>query len=126
MIFISFDYGRKKVGVALSLGSLAEPLKVLKGENYAALLKQALTVIDNERPDELVVGLSENEIASEAKRFGEELSLVTRIPVVFVDETLSTHDAQEMAIHSNMKRKKRKEMEDAFAAAVILQKYLDK
>ena len=45
--------------------------------------------------------------------------------VVFSDETLSSHDAIEMSVASGMGRKKRKEMEDAFAASIMLQNYID-
>jgi putative transcription antitermination factor YqgF len=125
MKFLSFDYGRKKLGVAYSQGSLADPLVVLRGETRQELLKKALDVISVEKPDRLIVGLSERDIAVEAEEFGRELELVSHVKVSFVDETLSTFDASQLAIASGMRRKKRHDMEDAFSAAVILQRYLD-
>lgn len=125
MTILSFDYGRKKVGVAFSQGSLADPLVVLRGETRDELFKKALDVIAVEKPERIVVGLSEHDIAIEAEEFGRELELVSHVKVSFVDETLSTFDANQLAIASGMRRKKRKDMEDAFSAAVILQRYLD-
>lgn len=125
MTILAFDYGRKKIGVAVSTGSLADPLVVLRADSPEALQKKALDVIRVERPARIIVGLSEHEIAAEAEAFGKEIELLTKIKVTFVDETLSTYDAQQMAIAGGMSRKKRKEMEDAFSAAVILQRYLD-
>ena len=46
-------------------------------------------------------------------------------PVETFDETLSTHDARRVSIEEGMKRKKRKGMEDAYAATIMLQGYLD-
>jgi len=46
-------------------------------------------------------------------------------PVETFDETLSTYNAQRASIEAGMKRKKRKDMEDAYAATLILQGYLD-
>lgn len=125
MIILAFDYGRKKIGVALSHGPLADPLVVLHGETLSDLQKKALEVIRVEKPDLIIVGLSERDIAHEAETFGKDLELLSNVKVTFVDETLSTYDAQQMAIAGGMSRKKRKTLEDAFSAAVILQRYLD-
>jgi putative holliday junction resolvase len=125
MTILAFDYGRKKIGVAVSSGSLADPLTVLRGDTPEILKNKALDIIRVEKPERIIVGLSERDIATEAESFGRELELLSRVKVSFVDETLSTYDAQQMAIAGGMSRKKRKEMEDAFSAAVILQRYLD-
>ena len=125
MIILAFDYGRKKIGVALSQGPLADPLVVLHGETLADLQKKALEIIRVEKPDLIIVGLSERYIAKEAETFGKDIELLSSVKVTFVDETLSTYDAQQMAIAGGMSRKKRKTLEDAFSAAVILQRYLD-
>ena len=125
MKIISFDYGLKKIGVAVSMGSLAEPLVVIRGENEKQMLEKALDIVESERPDKIIVGLPEGSVAHFAKTFGDELSLVSKIPVEFVDETLSTFDAKQLSIAAGMRRKKRHDLEDAFSAAVILQRYLD-
>jgi putative Holliday junction resolvase len=122
---LAFDYGRKKVGVAVSHGPLAEPLVVLRGEGYKDLLSKASAVVATERPERILVGISENEIAAEAETFGRELEIITKVKISFVDETLSTFDAQQLAIAAGMRRKKRHDLEDAFSAAVILQRFLD-
>ena len=69
--------------------------------------------------EKVVVGISEGEMAVESKKFSNIFKADT------FDETLSSHDAQQMSIQGGMGRKKRKEMEDAFAASIMLQNYLD-
>ncbi|MEK7113145.1 MAG: RuvX/YqgF family protein, partial [Patescibacteria group bacterium] len=76
--------------------------------------------------EKIVVGISEGEMGRESKAFGEELSRKVGIEVEFEDETLSTQDSQALSILAGAGRKKRKEMEDAFAAALMLQSYLEK
>lgn len=125
MTILSFDYGRKKIGVAYSNGSLADPLVVIRADTRDELVKKCLDVIAVEKPERLVVGLSEHDIAIEAEEFGRELEMISKVKVSFIDETLSTFDANQLAIASGMRRKKRKDMEDAFSAAVILQRYID-
>ena len=72
-----------------------------------------------------MVGVSEGASGIAATNFANVLKNQFEIPVETYDETLSSQDARALAIDSGIKRKKRKEMEDAFAAAVMLQSYLD-
>jgi putative Holliday junction resolvase len=64
-------------------------------------------------------------MAQESEEFGKRLESEIKIPIVFQDETLSTKTAQELSINANIKKGKRKAMEDAFSAAVILQEYIE-
>jgi len=48
-----------------------------------------------------------------------------KIPIVFQDETLTTRRSQELSIEAGIKRKKRKALEDAYSATLILQSFLD-
>jgi len=69
--------------------------------------------------------MSEGEMGKESKRFGEKLKIEFKLPLHYQDETLTTRKAQELSFEAGIKRKKRKEMEDAYSAALILQEYLD-
>ena len=61
-----------------------------------------------------------------AKTFGDELSKLVNVPIVYQDERLSTVEAQRILIESGMRREKRKDKIDSIAATIILQTYLDK
>ena len=89
------------------------------------LVNNVAGIIEKLKIEEMVVGVADGEIAREARIFGKKLELVTNVPATFTDETLTTKDAQRLAIESGMKRKKRKHLEDAYAATLILQNYLD-
>lgn len=125
MNILGIDYGRKKVGLAISNGSLAEPLRVIKYSDLNNLKENLKIIISEEKIEKIIVGISEGEMAKESKLFSLNLSKTLDIPVETYDETLSTHDAQKLSIQSGMSRKKRHEMEDAFAATVVLQSYID-
>lgn len=116
---LGIDYGRSKVGLAISDGKIAEPMKVVKYNDINQLVQKLKTEIEQNKIEKVVVGVSEGEIAKESKKLAKMLNAET------FDETLSTHDAQELSIQAGMKRKRRREMEDAFAATVMLQSYLD-
>lgn len=126
MKILGIDYGRKKIGVAVSEGMVAEPLVVIRFNNEEEGLEKVAKVVKVEQIERVVVGISEGKMAEESKKFSLSLKELVKIPVEIFDETLSTQRAQELSIEAGIKRKKRKEMEDSYAAAVMLQGYLEK
>ncbi len=122
---LGIDYGRAKVGLAIGVGSLSEPLKVIRVNSFEDAVEKVIQVIKVEQVEQVVVGVSEGEMGKESKEFSLSLSKTLKIPIETFDETLSTQDAQTLSQQSGMSRKKRHEMEDAFAASVMLQSYLD-
>lgn len=119
MNYLGVDYGRKKIGLALGNDVLAEPYKVIKVDSFEDAVKKVLQVIQVLQVQQVVVGIAENEIAGEQIKFAKAVNAKT------FDETLSTYDAQKLSIESGISRKKRKLNEDAFAATIMLQSYLD-
>lgn len=119
MFILGVDYGRKKIGLAIAEASLAEPLGVVNS------LAEVKKIIQTKNIEKVVVGVSEGRSAKEAKEFGRKLQQESGLKIVFQDETLSTHEAQTFSQAAGMKRKKRRQLEDAFAATLILQSYLD-
>lgn len=126
MKILGIDYGRSKVGLALADGPLAEPLKVIRYKDIDDLVKRIEIEIEKERVEKIVVGISEGEMGEESKSFALAIShLPLAISVETYDETLTSKDAQTLSIQAGIGRKKRREMEDAYAAAIMLQNYLD-
>lgn len=125
MKILGIDYGRRKLGLAMSEGYLSEPWKVLRVEHLDEALKKITQIIKEEKIEKVVIGVSEGAMGRESKDFGMNLQQELEIQVDTHDETLSTQDATRLAIEAGMGRKKRNEMEDAFAASIILQDYLD-
>ena len=128
MRVLGVDYGKAKIG--LSIGDtrtkLAEPLSVVKGKNPEEFAVKIERIVGDERVEKIVVGVSDGVLGKESERFGEMLSEQVRIPVEFQDETLSSKDAQRMSIEAGIQRKKRQRMEDAYAASLVLQSWMDK
>ena len=119
MNFLGIDYGKKKIGLATSEGKLAEPMKVIRYKDIKLLVQQIKQIIQKENIEIIVVGISEGEMAEESKKFAKEIGAE-----VF-DETLTSQDAISLSIQAGTGRKKRKKMEDAYAATIMLQNYLD-
>ena len=79
----------------------------------------------------MVVGLPYNmdgsigETGDRAIAFSQELGRELNLPVELWDERLTTSEAHDMMISMNVKGKKRRQVVDKIAAALILQGYLD-
>ncbi len=121
MRILAIDYGKRKIGLALATNSIAEPYKVIRYESEEEVLEKIEKIVKAEKVEQIVIGISEGKMAEEARSFGKKLNS----SVVFQDETLTTQQAQELSIKAGIKRKKRKSLEDAYSAALILQAYLD-
>jgi putative Holliday junction resolvase len=128
MRYLGLDYGLKKIGLATSEGQIASPLKVLDISSLADAVNKILHVIKQQQIDRVVVGVPESGIAKSAvKKFITKLKADLKenpVSVIEADETLSTSSAKDLMIDLGMGEKARQK-EDAYAAVIILQNFLD-
>lgn len=118
---LAIDYGTVRVGTAISMHTLADPLEILPND---ATIFEGLRKICNEHGvEQIVVGLSENDMAQQTKKFVEELKKHIRLPISFTDETLSSYSVHHKL--ATAKKSKRSGDIDHYAAAEFLQNWLD-
>ena len=116
---LAFDFGEKRIGVAVgnTITKTAEALKIIQEKNQDEKFKAIEALIQEWQPQLLVVGLpthpdgAEHEMTLKAKRFGNQLHGRFQKEVVWVDERYTSVSVQ----NGN----------DALAAQLILQQYLD-
>lgn len=122
---LALDYGLKKIGVAIgnTLTRRARPLEVLRPVTREQRFAALASLLEQWRPDRVVVGLplaldgGEQYASTRCRRFANQLRGRFGLLVELVDERGSSLEAQELlGTH---------EADDAVAAAVILQRYLD-
>lgn len=126
MKYLGIDYGSKKVGFASSddEGRMAYPLMI--APNDTALLKDTLELIRAMKITDVVIGESvdgkgkPNPIAKEARAFGAKIESTVDIRVLFEKEWYSTVEAR-----TQPGKEGSHEVDDQ-AAAIVLQRYLDK
>lgn len=124
MRLLGIDYGKKRVGIALSddKGMMAFPKAVLPNDNF--LIRDIKELIDGHGVETVVIGESkdfkmvDNPIMSQIKMFKDELARATGVAVVYEPELLTSHQAA----HFQGKT----DMIDASAASIILQSYIDR
>jgi len=130
---LGVDYGRKRVGIAVSdpTNLIARGLTVL--ENGKTLIPRICEIISKEGARRVVVGLpltlrgEKGEMAMEVERFIERLGAASGVPVVAFDERHSSTSALTSMIEMGVPMKKRRVRGavDRVASALILQSYLD-
>lgn len=124
MIILGIDVGQAKTGVARAEGLFAAPLTVIHEKDVGRLVRKIEELVTRENAEKVVVGIPEGEIVTLANEVGDKLADFG-VDVEFHDETLTTQDAQKLAIKARIPQQKRRELEDAFSATVMLQSYLD-
>ncbi len=121
--FLGLDFGLERVGVAISYGSLAEPLLILP--NNDRLLAKIKQLSLDHNIDSIVIGRSENVMAKKTETFAKQLAQVIDLPLVFEDETLSSKEVERRLRETRLGKKQHRGPIDHFAAALILQRHLD-
>lgn len=125
---MAIDYGDRRIGVAVSeSGVLASPHSVVSNDgDVVAKLAALASELD---ADTIVVGLPRRQFKDPKQQvfrdFAERLRQKTCKEVVLWDEELTTADAAERLRASGRKRREAQRTIDMYAAAVILQSYLD-
>ncbi len=123
--FLGFDFGLKKIGVAIgnSLTKSARPLCILKPATKQARFEQIALLLDEWQPDCVIVGLpltldgEEQPASLQSRRFANQLNGRFAVKVEMVDERGSSLEAQGYLGNNND--------DDAVAASIILQRFLD-
>ena len=123
MRYLGIDYGLKRIGLAISEGELATPWKVLEINGLADALQKIESLVRSEKIDKAVIGMPEGRFGKAVKRFVDGFKK-TGIEIETSDETLSTKNATRLMIEMGLPQKKRQTNDD-YSAAAILQEYLD-
>ncbi len=129
---LAVDLGSKRIGIAVSSGSIATPYEVLARSGDRTVDHRRIAEHVAELEAELVVvGLplsmdgSLGPAATRALEEADELAAALPVPVETWDERLSTVSAERSLIDQQLDAKARRRVVDKVAAAVILQSWLD-
>ena len=139
MRVLGIDYGRRRIGLALSdvTGLLARPWKtVARAGNIEQVARALAAEVEALRAESdglaaVVLGWpkrldgSAHELSRAVESLADYLRRQIDMPVVLQDERLSSREAESVLAAREPDWRKRKPLLDAMAAAVILQDYLD-
>lgn len=126
MRHMGIDYGRRRIGIAISdpSGIIAFPEKVVVNRGISRVTVEFKRIIEEKEIGIIVVGLpvgldgKETDQTKEVREFADNLKKEITLPIEFENEMLTTHMVEKAGIT--------REHTDEAVAALILQSYLDK
>ena len=127
------DYGDVRIGIAFSdlLQTIASPYDTYTRKGLAEDLKYFKELATKQEVELVVIGLPFNMDGSSGERievtksFGTLLEKELNMPVKYVDERLSSVEAEDILAQAKVPAIKRKGLIDKIAAGIILQSYLN-
>lgn len=130
---MAFDFGERRIGVATGSTNIriAHPLEMIDAEANDARFARIGELLSEWQPVLLVVGLpthldgSEHELTRLARKFAQRLYGRFGLPVVLVDERLTSAEAESRLNEIGIRGRGQKAHLDAVAAQAILQSWFD-
>lgn len=136
MRILGFDLGTRTLGISISdtTETIATVYTTLRFEenNYDSIIPEIKNIVLKENIKQIVLGLPKNMNNSLGDRalttleFKNKLEENMDVEVIMQDERLTTVEATNYMLKTDISRKKRKKKIDSLAANIILQTYLDK
>jgi len=130
---MAFDFGEKRIGIATgeTILKTAHALTTIESESNDTRFAEIGKLIQEWKPSLLLVGLpthldgAEHQLTHLSKKFAQRLEGRFNLPLIMMDERLSSAEAAQQLGHAGVSAKLQKNMIDAVAAQVILQSYFD-
>ena len=127
------DYGDARIGIAFSdfLQITSNPYETYHTVCEEKDLEYLSNLAHNNNVNTIVIGMpysldgQENDRTQITRSFGKKLEDYSKIKVVYEDERLTSHEADEILKRSKVAPKDRKNILDMLSAAIILESYLN-
>lgn len=133
-ILLGFDFGMKHIGVAIgqTITQTASPLTTLAAVDGVPNFEEIQKLLTSWKPDIIVVGIPLNmdgtvqPITFCARGFVRRLAAQTQLPIVEVDERLSTFEARQRIKENKESGTKHKSVDiNALSAAILIEQWMN-
>ena len=134
---LGFDYGGKRIGVAVGqeLTATTQSVATVAVINNKPDWPHITRLLDEWKPDLVIVGLpmnmdgTEHEVSRAARRFGNQINGRYNLPVEMVDERLTSLEAEEIITEQRRSGQRRKRSSkaavDQIAAELIIKTWFN-
>lgn len=131
MRIIGLDIGESRIGIAVTdpLGKTSQPMETI--EKDSMVLEKLSEIAERLGAERVVVGLpllmdgSEGKQAALVREFALQVKEKLRVPVSFIDERLTTRQAENVLAGEKLGTRRKRHASDKVAASLILKAYLD-
>lgn len=130
---LGVDFGERRIGLAISdpEGRWALPLTTLRRRDDRTAVARIAELAQREAAEGLVIGEplrldgTRGDAAARARSFADKLVRATGLPCTYVDEALTSRQAEERLRRAGVDPRKHPERVDQVAAQILLQEALD-
>ncbi|MDZ8238050.1 MAG: Holliday junction resolvase RuvX [Nostoc sp. ChiQUE01a] len=130
---LGLDLGSKRIGVAGCdrTGLIATGITTIERRFFEQDVEQIRQIVNERQVQVLVIGLpysmdgSLGFQARQVQKFAKRLAKALNLPVEYVDERLTSFQAEQLLIAENRSPSRHKGLIDRKAASLILQQWLD-
>lgn len=130
---LGLDVGSKRIGVAGcdGTGLIATGLTTIERASFEQDVQKLRELVEQREVQTLVVGLPysmDGTLGAQARKvqnYANRLSKVLQLPLEYVDERLTSVEAEELIKAQKQSPSRNKSLIDRKAAAIILQQWLD-
>jgi putative Holliday junction resolvase len=130
---LGLDVGKKRIGVAGcdGTGLIATGLMTIERKSFDYVLAQLQLLVEQRQVQTLVVGLPysmDGKLGTQARhvqKFADTISGALHLPLEYVDERLTSFQAEQLLHAEKISPSRNKELIDRKAASLILQQWLD-
>ena len=128
MQIVAFDYGTKKIGVAVGQTETytSSPLQIIYNEHEKTNWSEINILIDEWNPDLILVGKpinmdgTESDIMKRVDNFFKKLEKISNVDCEYIDERLTTFEAKEILGEDRVADV------DAHAAKILIDNWFDR
>ncbi|MDC1310999.1 Holliday junction resolvase RuvX [Burkholderiales bacterium] len=130
-LFLAFDYGERRVGVAMGDASIgiAHPIKTITYKISKELMGEIESIVKEWKPLAFVVGMPRSEngkphaLEKRVNRFCQTLGSKFKLAVHIIDESYTSVEADQFLANNKVGWKERKKRVDMVAAQLILEDF---
>lgn len=131
MKIIALDLGARRIGVAISDGQTVGSLDTIETNSREEALQEIIKISHEEQAEKIIIGLPKSdsgEAEDKVRSFAMEINKAIPIPIEFVDETLTSKEAERLLKNQKIdpKSAEYKREVDRVSAKLILEQYLNK
>ena len=127
MQIVAFDYGEKKIGVAVGQTetNTSSPLQIIFNNNDQVNWNEISVLLDEWKPELIIIGKplnmdgTDSEIMKKVDKFFQKLKSTYEAEYQYIDERLTTFEAREIL------KENEKDFVDANAAKILIDSWFE-
>ena len=127
---LALDIGQRRIGLAIAKENIISTYGIVENTDLTKTIAEINRIVREQGIEQIVIGIPKNKDTFEADKihkFALELAKTANLPIEYVDETLTSKEAERQLLNSGLdpKSEKYKQEIDKISAQLILEQHLN-